>query len=122
MLFILSVLLFLFQLCPSFPTQPAARPGYHHNLCDYNNSNYTSNSTYHQNLILLFADIISSNSKVTNGFYNNSYGEEPEIVYGLGYSRGDVLPDECRSCFKNATTNFLNSCPNRKKVVGGWHT
>uniref|UniRef100_A0A7N2RC89 Cysteine-rich receptor-like protein kinase 29 n=1 Tax=Quercus lobata TaxID=97700 RepID=A0A7N2RC89_QUELO len=54
------------------------------------------------------------------GFYNSSYGQNPDKVYALGLCRGDVKPDVCRSCLNNATKLLTQLCPNQKEAIG-WY-
>ncbi|XP_020421405.1 cysteine-rich receptor-like protein kinase 26 [Prunus persica] len=52
------------------------------------------------------------------GFYNSSYGENPDQVYAIGLCRGDVTVDNCRGCLSNATQRLTQDCPNQKEAFG----
>ncbi|XP_054787217.1 cysteine-rich receptor-like protein kinase 25 isoform X2 [Prosopis cineraria] len=69
---------------------------------------YAPNSTYQFNLNTLLSKL-TSNPDVDYGFYNLSYGQSPNTVYGIGLCRGDVTPTTCRSCLRNSTT-ITQSC------------
>ncbi|KAL8136713.1 hypothetical protein V2J09_002714 [Rumex salicifolius] len=112
---VLSLLLIFFQGA----TLSSAQPEFVNYQCDNTYGNYTSNSTYQQNLNSLLSDI-SSNTSITYGFYNFSYGKDPDIVNGIALCRGDVLLDECHSCLKNATAKLFGLCTNQKQAIG-WY-
>ncbi len=78
--------------------------------------NYTNNSTYETNLNQLLSSL-SSNTEI-DGFYKSSYGQSPDEVYATVLCRGDLKPDLCRSCVKNATELITQICPNRKGAIG----
>lgn len=61
---------------------------------------FTANRTYHTNLNTLLSNL-TSNKGIDYGFYNLSYGKNTDKVYAIGLCRGDVKPDECRSCLNN---------------------
>jgi hypothetical protein len=79
--------------------------------------NYTSNSTYGENLKSVLATM-SSNTEIDYGFYNFSVGEYPDKVNAIALCRGDISPEECRSCV-NATSHELLQiyCPNQKEAI-----
>jgi hypothetical protein len=78
--------------------------------------NYTNNSTYETNLNQLLSSL-SSNTEI-DGFYKSSYGQSPDEVYATVLCRGDLKPDVCRSCVKNATELITQICPNQKEAIG----
>jgi hypothetical protein len=82
-------------------------------------SNDTSSSTYEANLNHLLSSF-SSDTKIDYGFYNSSYGQNSDQVYAIGLCRGDVNPDFCRGCLKNATSALKQLCPNQKEAIG-WY-
>ncbi|XP_050258371.1 cysteine-rich receptor-like protein kinase 26 isoform X2 [Quercus robur] len=112
-----SKLLFLSAIC-IFIAQAFAQPNFLYHFC-LNNGNYTSNSTYKANLNQLLSSD-SSNTEIDYGFYNSSYGQNPDKVYAIGLCRGDVKPDVCRSCLNNATNLLPLLCPNQKEAIG-WY-
>ncbi|GLT64227.1 hypothetical protein SLA2020_367330 [Shorea laevis] len=70
--------------------------------------NYTSNSTYRANLNSLLASM-SSNTEIDYGFYNLSTGENStDKVHMIALCRGDIFPDECRSCVHNPLLAYYN--------------
>jgi len=84
--------------------------------CVNDNGNYTKNSTYQQNLNTLLSTL-TSNTEITYGFYNFSYGEDNNKVYAIGLCRGDVNPNDCRSCLNNSR-DLTQNCPNQKEAIG----
>ncbi|XP_022641402.1 putative cysteine-rich receptor-like protein kinase 20 [Vigna radiata var. radiata] len=92
-----------------------------HYFCDHDNDrgDYTANSTYHTNLNTLLSTLIS-NTETHYGFYNFSNGENTDKVYAIGLCRGDVQPENCRTCLNGSRTNLTELCPNRKEAIG-WY-
>ncbi|KHN01544.1 Cysteine-rich receptor-like protein kinase 8 [Glycine soja] len=85
--------------------------------CDYSKvGNYTASSTYNTNLNTLLSTL-SSNTEINYGFYNFSHGQSPDRVNAIGLCRGDVEPDECRSCLNYARSNLTQDCPNQKEAI-----
>uniref|UniRef100_A0A2N9GGZ5 Uncharacterized protein n=1 Tax=Fagus sylvatica TaxID=28930 RepID=A0A2N9GGZ5_FAGSY len=111
------LLFLLFAICMLI-SQAIAQPEFRYQLC-LENGNYTSNSTYNANLNNLLSSL-SSNTQIDYGFYNVSYGQNPDKVYAIGLCRGDVKPDMCRSCLNNATNLLPLVCPNKKDAIGGY--
>ncbi|CAI9773319.1 unnamed protein product [Fraxinus pennsylvanica] len=86
-------------------------------ICE-NSSTYSPNSTYEANLNQLFLNLSSTNATQNNGFYRSEVGRgSPDAVYGLFLCRGDVNADICEDCVKNATTDMLQLCANRKEAI-----
>ncbi|KMZ56555.1 Receptor-like protein kinase, putative,expressed [Zostera marina] len=79
--------------------------------------NYTSNSTYHDNLKLVLSSL--SNSTSETGYSNVTKGKNgSNQVFGLAMCRGDlVLPKECSPCLTKAASEILTLCPNRKNAT-----
>uniref|UniRef100_A0A2N9GGM7 Cysteine-rich receptor-like protein kinase 25 n=1 Tax=Fagus sylvatica TaxID=28930 RepID=A0A2N9GGM7_FAGSY len=116
-----STLLFLsaiFMLISQAISQP---PNFLYQFC-LDKGNYTSNSTYNANLNHLLSSLpsLSSNTEIDNGFYNVSYGQNPDKVYALGLCRADAKHEVCRSCLSNATNLLTLLCPNQKEAIG-WY-
>ncbi|KAL6514628.1 hypothetical protein OROGR_020207 [Orobanche gracilis] len=82
--------------------------------------NYTTNSTYHTNLNTLLSNLTETNNNNYGGFYNLSYGQNPNKVYAIGLCRGDIKTDKCHSCLNNARLNLTQYCPNQKEAYG-WY-
>ncbi|KAG2401385.1 hypothetical protein LR48_Vigan02g233000 [Vigna angularis] len=92
-----------------------------HYFCDHDNDRgyYTANSTYHTNLNTLLSTLVS-NKEIYYGFYNFTNGENTDKVYAIGVCRGDVEPENCRTCLNGSRTNLTELCPNRKEAIG-WY-
>jgi hypothetical protein len=84
--------------------------------CYNENGNYASNSTYGGNLKSVLASM-SSNTEIDYGFYNFSSGETPDKVNAIALCRGDISPEECRSCVNATSHDLLKSCPNQKEAI-----
>ncbi|RZB43822.1 Cysteine-rich receptor-like protein kinase 26 isoform B [Glycine soja] len=52
------------------------------------------------------------------GFYNSSYGQDPDKVYAIGFCRGDVNLDKCRSCLEKSAVLLRERCPGQKEGIG----
>ncbi|OIW12840.1 hypothetical protein TanjilG_24773 [Lupinus angustifolius] len=113
---LLSFLCFLliFNFITKSCAQPISVP-----YCE-NNSTYTTNSTYHQNLNTLLSNLTSNTETNNYGFYNLSYGQDTNKVYAIGLCRGDIKTDKCNSCLNNARINLTQLCPNDKGAIG-WY-
>ncbi|KAF7840701.1 Cysteine-rich receptor-like protein kinase 25 [Senna tora] len=101
-----------------------SQPNFLYHSCVNSKGNYTTNSTYHKNLISLFSDIISSDDDDTHyhyGFFNSSYGQSYlDRVNAIAMCRGDVGPRACRACLEDSTRLLTRLCPNRKEAIG-WY-
>lgn len=78
----------------------------------------TTNGSYHENLNRLLTSIYT-NTQIDYGFYNFSYGNDPDKVYANGLCRPDITPESCRGCLKNASESLTTLCPNSKEAIGG---
>ncbi|KAK7394721.1 hypothetical protein VNO78_15256 [Psophocarpus tetragonolobus] len=78
--------------------------------------NYTANRVYLSNRDTLLSNLYSD-EKIDYGFYNLSYGNNPDKVYGIGLCRGDVKPHECRSCLNDCRDNLTQQCPYEKEAI-----
>ncbi|KAI4331992.1 hypothetical protein L6164_016935 [Bauhinia variegata] len=86
-----------------------------------NDNNYTSNSIYSTNLQSLLSNL-TSNKDIDYGFYNLSVGENPKKVNAVGMCRGDIKPDDCRTCLYNATIVLPQRCPTQKEAIAWLET
>ncbi|KAL9317362.1 hypothetical protein ACSQ67_013879 [Phaseolus vulgaris] len=100
-------------------SQASAQPSFLNHFCLSDEGSFTANSTYHTNLNTLLSNL-TSNTQIDYGFYNLSYGENSDKVYAIGVCRGDVKPDECRSCINNSTVLLTQLCQNQKEAIG-WY-
>ncbi|XP_027364938.1 cysteine-rich receptor-like protein kinase 25 [Abrus precatorius] len=102
-----------------FISQTNAQPKFLYYFCIDDNGNYTANSTYQNNLNTLLSNF-SSNTQIDYGFYNFSYGHDSDKVNAIGLCRGDVKPNDCRSCFNDSKVLLTKLCPNQKEAIG-WY-
>ncbi|XP_057985401.1 cysteine-rich receptor-like protein kinase 10 [Hevea brasiliensis] len=92
-----------------------AQVTYRYHICT-NSTTFTRNSTYQDNLNVLLISL-SSNSTISNGFYNTSTGQNPDNVYGLFLCRGDLSTDICKDCVTLATREIVQLCPTQKEAI-----
>ncbi|KAK7855800.1 cysteine-rich receptor-like protein kinase 29, partial [Quercus suber] len=111
-----SRLIFQSAICLFFAQAIIAKPNFNNSFVCSDKGDYTSNSTYKANLNHLLYTL-TSNTEIDYGFYNSSYGRDPDKVYAIGLCRGDVKPDECRSCLYNNTILLPRYCPNQKEAM-----
>ncbi|XVF87442.1 hypothetical protein PTKIN_Ptkin18bG0120200 [Pterospermum kingtungense] len=71
----------------------------------------STSTTYNSNLNHVFSTIIND-TQTDYGFYNVSYGENPDQVNAIALCRGDLKPHICRSCIEEAMDVFTESCDN----------
>ena len=112
--------LFSFLCCLLFiiVSQASAQPSFLYYYCGSDNN--TANSTiYHTNLNTLFSNL-TSNTEIKYSFYNSSHGQNTDKVNALGLCRGDVKPDDCRSCLNDSRVLLTQLCPNQKEAIG-WY-
>jgi hypothetical protein len=109
-----SRLVFLSAICILIaPAIVRAQVDYN-SFCSDKQGNYVSGSTYKANL----NHVLSPNSiDIDYGFYKSSYGESPDKVYAIGLCRGDLKPDECRSCLNISKDNLTLQCPKEKEAI-----
>ncbi|GMP75298.1 hypothetical protein CsSME_00032446 [Camellia sinensis var. sinensis] len=72
--------------------------------CDPSPTNYTPNSRFGNNLNILLDTTIGNNI---------------DQVYGQALCRGDVTPEVCRDCIKNASQEIMTVCPTQNAII--WH-
>ncbi|KAG6778601.1 hypothetical protein POTOM_014939 [Populus tomentosa] len=88
----------------------------HNNYLGHGCQNVTTstlNSTYRANLNILLSSL-ASNATPNNtiGFYNTSFGQNTDRVYGLFICRGDLSSTTvCQSCVTFATKDIVQRCP-----------
>ncbi|TXG47161.1 hypothetical protein EZV62_026455 [Acer yangbiense] len=81
-----------------------------HHVCYNNTGNYSTNSSYEENLHRLLNSL--STKTVDYGFYNFSDGENADEVYVIGICRPDMDPENCRKCISAASNNLTSICSN----------
>ncbi|XP_058769616.1 cysteine-rich receptor-like protein kinase 44 [Vicia villosa] len=96
-----------------------AQSNFLYNFCLNDKGNYTTNSTYQNNLNTLLSNL-TSNTQINYGFYNFSHGQNNDKVNAIGLCRGDVKPDVCRSCLNDSRVLLPKLCPNQKEAIG-WY-
>ncbi|MBA0663355.1 hypothetical protein Goklo_003475 [Gossypium klotzschianum] len=84
-------------------------------FCSDNTGNYTSNSTFENNLKWVL-DSLPANTSGT-GFYSTLIGDGVDRVYARALCRGDVNATLCRNCVKNASRDVLADCKTLEGIV-----
>jgi hypothetical protein len=115
-----SRLLFFLSAIFLLTAQAVAQTAFIYHFCLNDKGNYTANSIYERNLNHLLSSL-SSNTEIDYGFYNSSYGQNPDQVSAIGLCRGDINLDDCRSCLNNATSLLKQLCPNQKEAIGWFY-
>ncbi|KAL5579126.1 hypothetical protein UlMin_011568 [Ulmus minor] len=100
-------------------THAIAQPNFFYKICSEDQGNYTTNSTYQNNLNIVLSSL-TSNKQIKSGFYSSSHGENPHKVYTTGFCRGDLEPNACKSCLNDSTYLLPKVCPNQKGAIG-WY-
>ncbi|XP_028772724.1 cysteine-rich receptor-like protein kinase 10 [Neltuma alba] len=112
-LVLLSLLSHLTILCAQLPV-----PDWACTYCFHDRGNFTNTSTYQSNFNIVLSNL-TSNTEIDYGFYNLSHGQHPDRVSTIGLCRGDITPDECHACLKNASLILPMSCPNMREAMAG---
>ncbi|XP_015886083.3 putative cysteine-rich receptor-like protein kinase 23 [Ziziphus jujuba] len=84
-------------------------------ISEHGNLTYAS-TIYKQNLHSLLTSFVSETNN-NDGFYNSSWGQNPDKVNATALCRGDIVPNECRDCINEASKRILMNCPNRKEAI-----
>ncbi|KAL7244065.1 hypothetical protein ACSBR1_016319 [Camellia fascicularis] len=86
--------------------------------CDPSPTNYTPNSQFGNNLKILL-ESLSSNTPLNQGFNSTTIENNTDQVYGQALCRGDVTPEVCQDCIKNASQEIMTVCPTQNAII--WH-
>uniref|UniRef100_A0A5B6Z686 Gnk2-homologous domain-containing protein n=1 Tax=Davidia involucrata TaxID=16924 RepID=A0A5B6Z686_DAVIN len=88
--------------------------------CTYSANYSSSSTTYGTNLNTLLSSLSSNIDRY--GYYNSSFGEDPDRVTAVVLCRGDVEQDICRSCVDYSTRNLTQLCPNQREAIAFYQT
>lgn len=84
----------------------------------YDASNDTGIAIFEENLRNVLSSFTSTTSnRDVYGFYNSSFGENSNVVNAMALCRGDLSPENCRSCVYNSTERILGRCQNRREAI-----
>ncbi|XP_030439675.2 cysteine-rich receptor-like protein kinase 34 [Syzygium oleosum] len=79
----------------------------------YDTGNFTATSNYAKNRELVLSSLPSE--MASNGwFYSGNVGNGSDVVYVLGFCRGDSSNDTCFKCINSAAEDLIIKCPNQK--------
>eukprot|EP00268_Persea_americana_P013397 TRINITY_DN1586_c0_g1_i7.p1 TRINITY_DN1586_c0_g1~~TRINITY_DN1586_c0_g1_i7.p1 ORF type:complete len:126 (+),score=13.94 TRINITY_DN1586_c0_g1_i7:488-865(+) len=70
-------------------------------------SNYTSGSQYETNLNTILPTLSSNGVIRRDSFYNNSYGDDTNMVYSYSQCMSAASEDDCRQCLINSTAEII---------------
>lgn len=84
-------------------------------FCIPKQGNFTKNSAYKANLNRLLASFPLKTKN--HGFYSASYGPKGSRVNAMAICRGDVKPENCRSCINKSTIELQKLCPSQKEAI-----
>ncbi|MCH96000.1 cysteine-rich receptor-like protein kinase [Trifolium medium] len=115
----LSSLWLLFSFLPMFITLISGAndqliPRNH--VCNQILGNFSEGSDYGNNRKTVLEQIYSD-TEIDYGFYNVSLGDNPYQVNAIGICRGDVEPEDCRSCLKISAAFLLERCPQSYEAI-----
>ncbi|XP_058224730.1 cysteine-rich receptor-like protein kinase 10 isoform X2 [Rhododendron vialii] len=111
-------LLFLHLILVNIVSLTVSQPDFLNYTYISESGNYSPDSKYQTNLNTLLSNLSSSTDRY--GFYNSSFGENPDKVYAIVLCRGDVELDTCRSCINNSIIKLPQLLPNNKGAIG-WY-
>ena len=94
-------------------TPAIAQPMY--TFCDNGTGNYTSNSSFENNLKYLLQSL-PSNTYLT-GFNITSMGNDANRVSGRALCRGDVTDKVCWICLENASREIMKECKSQEAII-----
>ncbi|XXG69311.1 hypothetical protein AAC387_Pa06g2211 [Persea americana] len=80
-------------------------------------SNYTSGSQYETNLNTILPTLSSNGVIRRDSFYNNSYGDDTNMVYSYSQCMSAASEDDCRQCLINSTAEIIRRCPNKTEAT-----
>ncbi|XP_048132923.1 putative cysteine-rich receptor-like protein kinase 30 [Rhodamnia argentea] len=79
----------------------------------YDIGNFTAAGNYAKNRELVLSSL--ANDMASNGgFYSGKVGKGSDVVYVLGFCRGDSSNDTCFKCISSAAEDLMTKCPNQK--------
>ncbi|KAI8548191.1 hypothetical protein RHMOL_Rhmol07G0253600 [Rhododendron molle] len=111
-------LLFLHLILINIVSLTVSQPDFLNYTYISESGNYSPDSKYQTNLNTLLSNLSSNTDRY--GFYNSSFGENPDKVYAIVLCRGDVELDTCRSCINDSTIKLPQLLPNNKGAIG-WY-
>ncbi|KAK9936135.1 hypothetical protein M0R45_012996 [Rubus argutus] len=68
-------------------------------------------------IITLLLESLSSNTSISDGFYNDTIGNSTDRVYGQALCRGDVNSTVCQNCVHDASQEIFKSCKTREAII-----
>nr|KJB67128.1 hypothetical protein B456_010G176100 [Gossypium raimondii] len=86
-----------------------------YSVCSNNTNNNSLNTSFQTSLQNLLGSL-ASNASVSR-YYNISYGNETDKVYGQFMCLDYVSYDDCHGCILGATQAIMNLCPNKTEAV-----
>ncbi|XP_058072795.1 cysteine-rich receptor-like protein kinase 10 isoform X2 [Magnolia sinica] len=86
-------------------------------VCPPETSNYTLGSQFETNLNRLLPLLSPDGPINLNGYYNETYGEYPNIIYGYSQCMSGATEEDCKECLKNSTKEIIRRCSNRMEAV-----
>ncbi|XP_058071119.1 cysteine-rich repeat secretory protein 38-like [Magnolia sinica] len=111
-----SINLLLFSSLILLSQDPISAQDLVFKVCSSETLNYTSGSQFETNLNHLLPLLSPDGPINLNGYYNETYGEDP-IIYGYSQCMSGVNETECKECLKNSTVGIISQCSNRKEAV-----
>ncbi|KAI3909870.1 hypothetical protein MKW92_048525 [Papaver armeniacum] len=111
--------IFLFSLINLLITiqYTTTQPSHRFHFCY--GDNYTTGSTFQTNLNRLLPSLSSANNSIKNGYYNATFGQNPDTVYGSFQCRGNISLEDCQGCVKMGAEEIKENdrCPISKEAI-----
>ncbi|XP_062087471.1 cysteine-rich receptor-like protein kinase 26 isoform X2 [Humulus lupulus] len=79
--------------------------------------NDTGINIFMRNVNELLSSFSSDKTRSVYGFFNSSMGENSNKVNAIALCRGDLSPENCRSCLSGSSQKILGKCPNRREAI-----
>ncbi|RWR88290.1 cysteine-rich repeat secretory protein 38-like protein [Cinnamomum micranthum f. kanehirae] len=83
----------------------------------YNSSIYTSGSSFEANLKTMLTSLSINGVLRHDTFYNATYGDDPNRVYGFSQCMSGASEADCRQCLINSTVEIVQQCPGRTQAI-----
>ncbi|KAK1422679.1 hypothetical protein QVD17_17965 [Tagetes erecta] len=108
-------ILFFYTICSLNTLILAQVPDFFSRYCNPD-FNYTTNDSFETNLEGALARLPNTNSGY--GFFNSSFGQNPDTAYAIALCRGDTDLGSCQSCVNNSIVKIRETCPNQMEASG----
>ncbi|KAL2931891.1 Cysteine-rich receptor-like protein kinase 8 [Bienertia sinuspersici] len=78
---------------------------------------YSTPSTFQTNLNTTLSSM-SSDTRITYGYYNFTAGKQPDKVEATALCRSDITLSDCRTCVSSMVSTLPTTCQNNRQAFG----